>query len=159
MLSACAAASAPLAAAPPGLPAPEARERMAPGGFLAARVEPARELSFGAIIASAEPLVVTLSPDGRLTCPALRCIGNASPGEIAITGADSYLVSITVTPAALVNAEGDVLRVRPLLAAETLTLQPGNRRNRVGLGGTLSLGARQAPGDYRGEYLITVDYL
>ncbi|QHL90108.1 DUF4402 domain-containing protein [Sphingomonas changnyeongensis] len=89
----------------------------------------------------------------------MRCIGNASPGEIAITGAESYLVSIAVTPATLVNAQGDAIRVRPVLAAETLTLQPGNRRNRVGLGGTLSLGARQAPGDYRGEYLITVDYL
>ncbi|QHL90107.1 hypothetical protein GVO57_03745 [Sphingomonas changnyeongensis] len=58
LIAALACGAAPLSAQP----VPDARDRMAPGAFVAARVEPARELSFGAIIASAEPLVVTLSP-------------------------------------------------------------------------------------------------
>lgn len=133
--------------------APAAAQRRAP------RVEPGVALSFGAIVASSGAGEVSVGPDGTVDCRGLRCLGGARAGDFYVAGPTDYAVTISAAPAILRNAAGATLAVRFTPSVNSFVLRDGRRQNRFTMGGTLSLAANQSPGDYRGDYLVVLDYL
>lgn len=132
---------------------PAAAQRRAP------RVEAGVALSFGAIVASTRPGQVTITPDGDVQCAGLQCLGGARAGDFYVSGPRDFAVAVTVAPAVLRASGGSTMSVRIIPSTTSLLLRPGQRQNRFMVGGTLSIGANQPTGDYRGDYLVVLDYL
>lgn len=116
-------------------------------------------LQFGAIVAGGRAGSITVRPDGSVRCDGLQCIGGARVGDFYVTGTKDFAVAVSVAPTVLRTSTGATMSASFTPSVTTLVLRPGNRQNRFTVGGTLRLAAQQAPGDYRGEYLVVLDYL
>lgn len=123
------------------------------------RIDTGRALAFGAIVAGPQGGSVTVAPDGTPACSGVTCIGGASAGEFFVTGAQDVAVAVSTSRATLDNGAGATMAVTLTPSVNTLVLRAGDRANRFTIGGTLTLAPNQPPGDYRGEYLVLLDYL
>lgn len=132
---------------------PAAAQRRAP------QVQAGVALSFGAIVAGSRAGQVTVTPDGDVGCAGVQCLSGARAGDFYVTGPKDYAVAVTVAPTILRATGGATLGVRITPSATTLLLLGGRRQTRFTVGGTLSIGANQPAGDYRGAYLVVLDYL
>lgn len=121
-------------------------------------IDEIRSISFGVIAASSASGTATLSPSGSLTCMGIRCLGGASPGLFAITGAKDYVVAILLSPARLRTARGATLDVQLKPSQNIMVLRPGNAKNAFSVGGALTVSSNQAEGSYEGSYLVSVEY-
>ena len=135
------------------LAAPAAAQRRAP------QVEPGVPLQFGVIAAGGRAGSITIRPDGAVRCDGLQCIGGARVGDFYVTGPKDFAVAVSIAPTLLRNASGMTIAVSFTPSVNTLVLRPGNRQNRFTVGGTMRLAAQQPPGEYRGDYLVVLEYL
>lgn len=121
-----------------------------------------RPLSFGRIALGSAAGTVTVSPSGLRTCSAaIACLGvGAQSGRIEIRGNGGSQVSIGISSDIMLSSgASDQVSVTLTPSVTSMTLQNGNNKNFVTIGGVLALEASSQGGDYAGSYTVTVDYL
>ena len=131
------------------------------------------DLHFGDIIPSASAGTVTIEPDGsRSRTGGVTLAGNGGePARFAGLGSFNRQVNISLGSNMIwITGPGTRMRVRNFEIGSTPTaiLSTAPTRFRITsplgnynfpVGGTLEVGANQAPGDYSGTFTITVNYL
>ena len=143
-----------------------------------------RDMHFGQIIAGTAPGQVVLDPDGsRTVIPAgtpTRPVPGTPPTLIGGTvspamfvGWGTYLRTVTISSGsntiALTNGRGGTMTVTNMLMAanpetplstvpRVFTISSRNGAFSFVVGGTLNVGANQAPGDYVGTFTVTLNY-
>lgn len=116
------------------------------------------DLQFGVIVTGAAASTVAVSTAGVVTCGAgLVCTGATTAAGFTIGGTSGQVATISV-PASitLTNAALNTMSASLLASAATTTLVANAGSFTVG--GTLSVGASQADGDYTGTFVATVNY-
>lgn len=117
------------------------------------------DLDFGVIVPSTSAAgTVVVSTAGAVTCGVTTCIGTPNAGAFGVTGTAGQVVSIAAGAGPFSVAAGsNSMAVGSLtFSASTLTLTGGSGSFNVG--GSLSVAANQAEGDYTGSYTVTVNY-
>jgi hypothetical protein len=116
------------------------------------------DLDFGVIVPSTSAATVVVSTSGGVTCGVTTCIGTPNAGAFGVTGTAGQIVTVAAgTGPFTVNSGANFMGVGTLtFSASTVTLTGGSGSFNVG--GTLSVGANQAEGDYTGSYTVTVNY-
>lgn len=116
------------------------------------------ELNFGTIVPGAAASTVQLTPAGGVTCGAgLTCSGTTAAGAFTATGTAGYAVNIGVVASTTLTSGANNMTLDSFAAsAATATLTGGTASFTVG--GTLHVGASQAPGVYTGTYDVSVNY-
>lgn len=117
-----------------------------------------RSLSFGAIAASTAGGIVTVSPEGLQTCSVVQCLGGAHAALFRLASLRDYSVSISISPASLVNANGDRMVVTPIYNIRNIGYSTATSLEALPVGGELRLAPNQAPGAYSGTYELMFDY-
>ena len=131
------------------------------------------DLHFGDIIPSASAGTVTIEPDGsRSRTGGVTLAGNGGePARFAGLGSFNRQVNISLGSNMIwITGPGTRMRVRNFEIGSTPTaiLSTAPTRFRITsplgnynfpVGGTLEVGANQAPGDYSGTFTITLNYL
>lgn len=131
------------------------------------------DLDFGDIIPSASAGTVTIEPDGsRSRTGGVTLAGNGgAPARFAGLGSFNRQVNISLGSNTIwLTGPGVRMRVRDFEIGSTPTaiLSTAPTRFRITsplgnynfpVGGTLEVGANQAPGDYSGTFTITLNYL
>nr|WP_281127291.1 DUF4402 domain-containing protein [Sphingomonas sp. AR_OL41] len=118
-----------------------------------------REIGFGTVALGSDGGKVTVTPSGALSCTGgLRCLGGQSAGAFTITGARDEIVSITVSPARLIDGSGHSLDAVFVPSDSTMVLRPGNEKNPFTVGGTLTASKAPVEGNYSGTVDVIVDY-
>lgn len=131
------------------------------------------DLDFGDIIASNAAGTVTIGPDGsRSRTGGVTLAGNGGePARFAGLGSFNRQVNISLGSNTIwITGPGVRMRVRNFEIGSTPTaiLSTTPTRFRITsplgnynfpVGGTLEVGANQAPGDYSGTFTITLNYL
>ncbi len=108
-------------------------------------------LDFGIIASSAAPATVTMptASNARACGTGLTCVGTAQRGRFTVSGATSgYVVAIIVPATTTLSAGGGNMTSFASLGVP----------QEFFVGGTLSVGANQAAGNYTGTYVVTADY-
>ena len=132
-----------------------------PGGGGQPTIIHNRDLQFGTIALKSASGTVTVTTSGIRTCSAnVTCLGaNAQSGEFEIRG-NAAAVTISVsTSILLTSAQNNQVSVSLTPSTTSMTLQSGNNKNFVTVGGVLNITTASQGGTYNGSYLITVDYL
>ena len=117
-------------------------------------------LDFGIIASGGAPATVQLlASDGTRTCGAgLTCAGSPQRGRFTVSGATTgYVVAINVPASTTLSAGGANTMSLSLVPSTTSFLSAGLPVEFF-VGGTLSVGANQAAGNYTGTYVVTADY-
>ena len=131
------------------------------------------DLDFGDIIPSTTAGTVTIAPDGsRSRTGGVTLAGNGgAPARFAGLGSFNRQVNISLGSNMIwITGPGTRMRVRNFEIGSTPTaiLSTAPTRFRITsplgnynfpVGGTLEVGANQAPGDYSGTFTITLNYL
>ena len=131
------------------------------------------DLDFGRIIASGTAGTVRLAPDGsRTRTGGVTLAGNGGePARFAGLGTPNRQVNISLGSNTIwITGPGVRMRVRDFEIGSTPTaiLSTTPTRFRITsplgnynfpVGGTLEVGANQAPGDYSGTFTVTLNYL
>ena len=131
------------------------------------------DLDFGAIIPSNAAGTVTVAPDGSRsrTGGVTLAGGGGEPARFAGLGSFNRQVNISLGSNSIwITGPGTRMRVRNFEIGSTPTaiLSTTPTRFRITsplgnynfpVGGTLEVGANQAPGDYSGTFTITLNYL
>lgn len=118
-----------------------------------------RGISFGLVVPSQRSGVARVTPSGSILCSSgIDCLGGQFAGSLLLTGAKDELVQLTAVAALLTNQNGDSMRIKPAPEASQLVLRPGKNKNRVAIGGELTVGERQPGGAYSGNYEIYAEY-
>ncbi|WP_431562783.1 DUF4402 domain-containing protein [Sphingopyxis sp.] len=131
------------------------------------------DLDFGSIIASGTSGTVRLAPDGTRsrTGGVTLAGGGGEPARFAGLGTPNRQVNISLGSNSIwITGPGVRMRVRDFEIGSTPTaiLSTSPTRFRITsplgnynfpVGGTLEVGANQAPGDYSGTFTITLNYL
>jgi hypothetical protein len=131
------------------------------------------DLDFGDIIPSATAGTVTIEPDGTRTRTGGVALagGGGEPARFAGLGSFNRQVNISLGSNSIwITGPGVRMRVRDFEIGSTPTamLSTAPTRFRITstlgnynfpVGGTLEVGANQAPGDYSGTFTITLNYL
>lgn len=131
------------------------------------------DLDFGDIIASGSAGTVRLYPDGsRTKTGGVTLAGNGGePARFAGLGTPQRQVNISLGSNTIwITGPGTRMRVRDFEIGSTPTaiLSTTPTRFRITsplgnynfpVGGTLEVGANQAPGDYSGTFTVTLNYL
>ncbi|MFC5461305.1 DUF4402 domain-containing protein [Massilia niabensis] len=127
------------------------------------------DLAFGSFAASAAPGTVTLTPGGTRTVDGGVAVIAASPSSAAkfdVTGQPGFAYSISVTGTPLTSG-GNSMAFTPVSDLTGSAATSGNATaglltaggtQSIFVGGVLSVGASQAPGDYAGEITALVNY-
>ena len=119
-----------------------------------------QNLAFANILPSATTAdTVVISTAGARTCgAALTCTGTVSAASFDVTGTDGATYAITLPGAANISSGGNDMQVNGFTSSvgATGTLTGGAETFTVG--GTLNVGINQAPGNYSGTFVMTVDY-
>jgi Mat/Ecp fimbriae major subunit len=114
-------------------------------------------LNFGKIVAGSAASTVELTVAGSRNCGVgLTCLGNAALGDFTLTGYAGQGVSVSTDGSATLTSGSNSMTTTLVPSAATLTLTGGTAILKIG--GTLSVGANQAPGVYTGTYNVTVNY-
>jgi hypothetical protein len=116
-----------------------------------------RPLNFGAVVATAAPFTVTISTAGvRAACA--TCSGTVSAAQFDITGTATEVVTIDADPSVtLLNGLGDSMSATLVESATSATLD-GTGAAAFSVGGTLSVAANQAEGNYSANFTVTANY-
>jgi Mat/Ecp fimbriae major subunit len=115
-------------------------------------------LQFGTIVTGTAASTVVVSSTGARTCgTGLVCSGASSAAGFNVTGTSGQVVAVSV-PArvTLSTTGGDSMTASLAASASSLTL--ASNAASFSVGGTLSVGANQADGDYEGTFIATADY-
>lgn len=115
------------------------------------------DLQFGTIVTSAAASTVAISSAGARTCGAgLVCSGTTTAADFTIGGTTGQVVTISVPASVSLTSGGNTMTASLAANAATTTLVAN--AGAFSVGGTLSVGANQADGDYTGTFTATVDY-
>lgn len=115
------------------------------------------DLQFGTIVTGAAASTVAISSGGARTCGSgLVCSGATTAAGFTIGGTTGAVVTISV-PASVSLVSGADTMTASLAASATTTTLVANAGS-FSVGGTLTVGANQADGDYVGTFTATVDY-
>lgn len=131
------------------------------------------DLEFGSIIASGTAGTVRLFPDGTRTATGGATLAGNShePARFAGLGTFNRQVAVSLSSNTIfITGPGAPMRVRNFEIGSTPTafLSTTPLRFRIGsalgnfnfpVGATLEVGANQTPGDYAGNFVITLNYL
>lgn len=131
------------------------------------------DLDFGDIVPSTTAGTVTIDPDGSRsrTGGVTLAGGGGEPARFAGLGSFNRQVNISLgSNSIFITGPGVRMRVRDFEIGSTPTaiLSTSPTRFRITsplgnynfpVGGTLEVGANQAPGDYSGSFTITLNYL
>lgn len=123
------------------------------------------DLRFGSLIAgtTAGNVVISQTSSARMvTGGATGAPSDFGPAQFVSAGLSSIIVIITVDNAATLTRAGggatmavtDIATNRP-----AVSLFPGNGVLDINVGGRLTVGVNQMPGDYAGTFNLTVFYL
>ncbi|MEM6899753.1 MAG: DUF4402 domain-containing protein [Pseudomonadota bacterium] len=122
-------------------------------------------LYFGSIVPSTTVSdTVAVATDGTRTCGAqLTCItDDHTPAIFDVDGAANFGYTVTVpTSVNIANAGGDEMTVNAFAAASVddgQFLLNGTGDDAFNVGGTLTVAANQASGEYTGTFLVSVEY-
>ena len=118
-------------------------------------------LQFGTILPGVAGSTVTVDTSGaRTLCgPGLVCTSTTDAADFSITGTAGQVVQVTV-PATVSLASGVNTMSAALVSnsATGLITMSATNAGAVSVGGTLSVGANQAEGDYLGTFTVTANY-
>lgn len=116
------------------------------------------DLDFGVIVPGTSAATVVVSTAGAVSCGVTTCIGTPNAGAFNVTGTADQVVTVAAGTGPFSVASGsNSMGVGTLtFSASTVTLTGG--AGSFNVGGTLSVGANQAAGDYTGNYTVTVNY-
>jgi len=120
------------------------------------------DLQYATIISGATASTVTVSPAGAPNCGAgLTCTGTTTAANFDIQGTNNAVVLVGGDSSVTLNGSlgGSMTSTLTYSAASvTLTNGPGTTGGSFQVGGTLSVGANQASGDYSGTFNVTANY-
>lgn len=117
-------------------------------------------LDFGIIASggSASTVIMPTASNTRTCGTGLTCVGTAQRGRFTVSGATTgYVVAINVPTSTLLSAGGGNTMSVSLVPSTTSFPSTGVPVEFF-VGGTLSVGANQAAGNYTGTYAVTADY-
>ena len=115
------------------------------------------DLQFGTIVTGLAASTVAIDSAGVRTCGAgLVCTGTTTAADFTIGGTTAQVVTISV-PASVTLVSG-ANNMTASLAASAATATLAANAGAFSVGGTLSVGASQADGDYTGSFTATVNY-
>jgi Mat/Ecp fimbriae major subunit len=115
------------------------------------------DLQFGTIVSSTAASTVVVSTTGARTCgTGLVCSSTASAAGFDVTGTSGQVVAVSV-PASVTLSSGTNSMTASLNSSNSSLTLAANAGS-FSVGGTLSVGANQADGDYSGTFSVTADY-
>ena len=116
------------------------------------------DLDFGTVVTGTAPGTVIISSAGARTCgTGLVCSGSTAAAAFGIVGTTGQTVTISTPLTVSLTSGLNSMSAGLLSSAATRTLS-GTAADQVTVGGTLSVGANPADGDYTGSFAVTVDY-
>lgn len=116
------------------------------------------DLQFGTIVTGAAASTVAVSTAGARTCGSgLVCSGTTTAANFNVTGTAAQIVTVSVPGTVTLSAGANNMTASLTSSGATLTLGAGGTGSFT-VGGTLSVAAAQADGDYAGTFTATVDY-
>lgn len=115
-------------------------------------------LQYATIISGASASTVAVSTAGVRTCGAsLSCLGTATAASFDVDGTEGAVVLVGGdSSVSLTGSLGGTMTSSLTYSAANITL--GATGGSFQVGGTLSVGANQAAGDYTGTFNVTADY-
>lgn len=120
------------------------------------------DLQFATIISGATASTVAVSTAGAATCGAgLTCTGTTTAANFNIQGTNNAVVLVGGDTSVTLNGSlGGTMTAALSYSATSVTLTngPGTVGGSFQVGGTLSVGANQASGDYSGTFEVTANY-
>lgn len=116
------------------------------------------DLQYATIISGATASTVAVSTGGTRTCGgSLTCTGTATSANFNVAGTDGAVVLVGGDSSVTLNGSlGGTMTSTLTYSAPTITL--GSTGGSFQVGGTLSVGANQASGDYSGTFNVTANY-
>jgi hypothetical protein len=116
-------------------------------------------LDFGVVASSTSAGTVALPADTntRVCSAGVTCVGTAQRGRFTVSGAASgFVVAITVPTSMTLSSGGNnmTLALTPSITSFTSAGTP----REFFVGGSLSVSAGQAAGNYTGTYAVSADY-
>lgn len=115
------------------------------------------DLQYGTIVTGAAASTVAVNTAGARTCGAgLTCSGATTAAGFSIGGTTGQVVTISVPGTVSLTSGANSMSSTLVASAATQTLVANAGSFTVG--GTLSVGANQADGDYAGTFTATVNY-
>ena len=116
------------------------------------------DLQFATIISGATASTVAVSTAGGVTCGAgLTCTGTTTAGSFNVQGTNGAVVLVGGDSSVTLNGSlGGTMSSTLTYSAPNITL--GTTGGSFQVGGTLSVGANQASGDYSGTFNVTANY-
>ncbi|AJA11009.1 hypothetical protein SKP52_20725 [Sphingopyxis fribergensis] len=116
------------------------------------------DLQYATIISGATAATVAVSTGGTRTCAAaLTCTGTATAANFNVAGTEGAVVVVSGdSSVTLTGSLGGTMASTLTYSAPTVTLSATGGSFQVG--GTLSVGANQASGDYTGTFNVTANY-
>lgn len=121
-------------------------------------------INFGTIAADASggSVSIAASSGATVNCGTLVCVGTASrPGSIVVTAESGQTVSVSratsgnITLTSGTGPSAPTMSMAPSLSTASFT---SAGTDTVYFGGTLTLGANQAAGNYTGSFAVNFDY-
>jgi hypothetical protein len=120
------------------------------------------DLQYATIISGSTASTVAVSTAGAVSCGAgLTCTGTTTAANFDIQGTNNAVVLVGGDSSVTLNGSlgGTMTSTRTYSATSvTLTNGPGTVGGSFQVGGTLSVGANQASGDYAGAFNVTANY-
>jgi len=120
------------------------------------------DLNFATIISGATASTVAVSTAGGASCGAgLTCTGTTTAANFDIQGTNNAVVLVGGDSSVTLNGSlGGTMTAALSYSASSVTLTngPGTVGGSFQVGGTLSVGANQASGDYSGTFNVTANY-
>ncbi|MGB3846889.1 MAG: DUF4402 domain-containing protein [Sphingopyxis sp.] len=116
------------------------------------------DLQYATVISGATASTVAVSTAGAATCGAgLTCTGTTSAANFNIAGTNGAVVLVGGDSSVTLNGSlGGTMTSSLSYSATSVTL--GATGGSFQVGGTLSVGANQASGDYSGTFNVTANY-
>ena len=116
------------------------------------------DLQYATIISGATASTVAVSTAGARTCGAnLTCTGTSTAANFNVAGTDGAVVLVGGDSSVTLNGSlGGTMTSTLTYSSANITLSPTGGSFQVG--GTLSVGANQASGDYSGTFNVTANY-
>ncbi|HZG33423.1 MAG TPA: DUF4402 domain-containing protein [Sphingopyxis sp.] len=116
------------------------------------------DLQYATVISGATASTVAVSTTGAATCGAgLTCTGTTSAANFNIAGTNGAVVLVGGDSSVTLNGSlGGTMTSSLSYSATSVTL--GATGGSFQVGGTLSVGANQASGDYSGTFNVTANY-
>jgi Mat/Ecp fimbriae major subunit len=117
-------------------------------------------LEFGAVVASGVAGSVQIAVGGGRTCGGgITCSGTVSAAGFDVTGGTAgENVTINADPSVTLNGPGGATMTASLVESAAVVQLDATGEATFTVGGTLTVGANQAQGNYVGNFDVTADY-